>query len=107
MTGSSASPTPPSRREFLKTSTAAVAAGALTGLVLPSHVHAAGSDTLKIGLVGCGGRGLGAAQDAMQADSNCKLTALGDTFPDKIERGIEQLSKHRQKFAVEKDHCFV
>ena len=58
---------------------------------------------LKIGLVGCGGRGLGAAQDAMQGDSNCKLTALGDTFADKVENGIKQLSRNREKFAVDKD----
>jgi myo-inositol 2-dehydrogenase / D-chiro-inositol 1-dehydrogenase len=106
-TPASPSPAPASRRDFLKTSTAVMAGGALTGLVLPGQVHAAGDDTLKIGLVGCGGRGLGAAQDAMQADSNCKLTALGDTFADKIDNGIKQLSKHRDKFAVEKDHCFV
>ena len=97
----------PSRREFLKTSTTVAAAGALAGLALPGSVHAAGGDTLKIGLVGCGGRGLGAAQDALQADSNCQITALGDTFADRIEVGMKLLAKFGNKFGVAKERCFV
>ena len=54
-----------SRRDFLKT-TSAVAAGALLGgLAMPRNVHAAGSDVLRVGLIGCGGRGTGAAAERL------------------------------------------
>src|SRR5438105_862190 len=61
-----------SRRRFLET-TAAVAAGTFAG-----GVHAGGSDLLKVGLIGCGGRGSGAAVQALKADKNVKLWAIGD-----------------------------
>src|SRR5262245_30540708 len=68
-----ASSLPASRRDFLKGSTAAATAATLsTGLTVPL-VHAAGSGTIKVGLVGCGGRGSGAAEQALTADSNTKL----------------------------------
>jgi predicted dehydrogenase len=70
----------PSRRQFLQASAATLAAAA----AVPAH--AAGSDQLRIGLIGCGGRGTGAAENALRADANCKLVALGDAFPDRIER---------------------
>jgi predicted dehydrogenase len=70
-----------SRRDFLKGSTAAMVA---TGLTVPL-VHAAGSSTIKIGLVGCGDRGTGAAEQALTADSNTKLVAMADAFPDRLE----------------------
>ncbi len=66
------------RRSFMK-ATAATAAAA--SLLAPS-VHAAGSDVIKIGLVGCGGRGRGAASDALKADPQVKLVAMCDIFPD-------------------------
>ncbi|MBM3877795.1 MAG: twin-arginine translocation signal domain-containing protein, partial [Verrucomicrobia bacterium] len=55
---------PPSRREFLKQSGQLAAAGTLAGIALP-HVHAAGSDQVNVALIGCGGRGGGAASNAM------------------------------------------
>ena len=61
-----------SRRDFLETSSAA-ALGSLAALALPQNVHAAGSDVLKVGLIGCGGRGSGAASQALKADSQAKL----------------------------------
>ena len=71
----------PSRRDFLKASTA-TAAGALLvgGLSLQQSVHAAGSDKIKIALIGCGGRGNGAAQNCMQADPAVQLIAVADAF---------------------------
>ncbi len=69
-----------SRRTFLKTSTVAAATAAT--LTLPSSVHAAGNDTIKVGLVGCGGRGRGAATDALKADPSVKIVAMCDIFPD-------------------------
>ena len=60
------SPTNPlsSRREFIKTTGRIAAVSALAGVTLP-HVHAASSDTIQIALIGCGGRGTGAAENAL------------------------------------------
>lgn len=81
-----------SRRDFLKASTAtaigAVAAGSLS---LVRNVHAAGDDQLKIGLIGCGGRGTGAASQALNADPNTKLVAVADAFVDRLESSLNNL----------------
>ena len=73
-----------SRREFLKQGAVAAAAGAAVNLGLNSGLYAAGSDTLRVGLVGCGGRGTGAAVQALSADPNTKLVAMGDAFADAL-----------------------
>ncbi|HCL92200.1 MAG TPA: Gfo/Idh/MocA family oxidoreductase [Verrucomicrobiota bacterium] len=81
-----------SRRGFLKTS-ATVAGTALIGAIdVGRFAHAAGSDTLKLGLIGCGGRGTGAAGNALTVDAGTKLWALADIFPDKIDTTINTLS---------------
>jgi predicted dehydrogenase len=82
----------PSRRTFL-TTTAATAAATLAA----PAVHAAGSDTIKIGIVGTGGRGKGAVGDAMKADKNIRLVAACDIFPDFLATAMEQFKK--SKFA--------
>ncbi len=74
-------PSSATRRDFLRGSTAAAAATVLTAPL----VHAAGSDTLKVGLVGCGGRGSGAATQALKAESGNKLVAVADAFQDRID----------------------
>src|SRR5262249_42751095 len=56
-----------------------------------SNVHAAGSDVLRVGLIGCGNRGTGAATQALQADSNVKLVALADAFEDRLEQSLSLL----------------
>lgn len=78
------------RRSFLKTS--AVAAAAVT---LPyAAVHAKGADeTLKIALIGCGGRGSGAAANALRADPNVKITAACDIFPDRLDASLKNLKQ--------------
>ena len=100
-----------SRRAFLKTSTAAVVGGALAGsLTLERSVHAAGSDLLRVGLIGCGGRGTGAAGQALRADQNVKLVALGDAFEDRLQSCLTTLKKDEKiasEIAVQPDHCFV
>ena len=101
--------TSPNRRNFLKGTTAAAALGTM-GLasMAPAPVHAAGSDTLKVALIGCGGRGSGAAGNAMKADSNAKLTVLCDIFPDRIEGARRTLKNSLgEQFAVEEDHQFT
>ena len=79
------------RRAFL--SQGAVATVAATQLSTFTNAHAAGSDILKVGLVGCGGRGTGAAEQALTADSNTKLVAMADAFPDRIEESLNALSQ--------------
>jgi predicted dehydrogenase len=95
-----------SRRDFLKTST--IAATAATGLGAFSNVHAAGSDTIKVGLIGCGGRGSGAADQSMRSAPNIKLYAMGDMFQDNLDHAKSNLSKkNSDKFDVTSDRCFV
>ncbi len=75
------------RRTFIQTS-AALAAGAT---LLPGAHAAGGSDTLRIGLVGCGGRGTGAAKQALRADPKVKLVAMCDAFVDRLEGSLKSL----------------
>jgi predicted dehydrogenase len=94
-----------SRRDFLKTSTIAAAA---TSLGTFANVHAAGSDTIKVGLIGCGGRGTGAADQSMRSASGMKLYAMGDMFQDHIDNAKSNLQrKGGEKFDVASDRCFV
>jgi predicted dehydrogenase len=100
----------PSRRDFLRTSTAAAAAGLAGSLAAPLGVHAAGSDVLRVGLIGCGGRGTGAAAQALRADKNVQLVAMGDVFEDRLESSLATLEKDEEiaaKIAVKPDHRFV
>jgi predicted dehydrogenase len=80
--------THPSRRQFLKSS--AAMAGALG---VAANVHADGNDVLKVGLIGCGNRGTGAATQALKADRNVKLWAMADAFQDKLEASLMRLQR--------------
>lgn len=92
---------PVSRRQFVKSSAAASAALASVSCSPSSEaahgaplVHPGGQEqTLKIGLVGCGGRGTGAAENCLASSENVQLTALGDMFPDRIKGSQRTLSK--------------
>ena len=103
------------RRDFLKTgTTVAAAAAAVSALAIPKlslakSAHAAGSDTVKIGLVGCGGRGAGAAIQAMNTESgNVELVAMGDVFADRMESTLEQAkTEHGEKVRVNEDSTFI
>jgi predicted dehydrogenase len=67
-------------------------------------------DTLRVGLIGCGGRGTGAAAQALAADPNVKLVALGDAFKDRLQGCLETLKKQQniaRKIDVPEDRCFV
>src|SRR6476646_11270140 len=81
------------RREFLKTS--ALVGGALAApAILPGNLFAkANSDTLRIGLIGCGGRGTGAASQALNADNNVMLVALADAFEEQLTNSLHSLEK--------------
>ena len=92
---SSSEPSSSSRRDFLKASTATAAVGALAAEIsFPAVVSAApNSDKLRIGFIGCGGRGSGAAAQALKADSNVELWAMGDAFAEPIERSLNSVTK--------------
>src|SRR5215813_8633694 len=98
----------PTRREFLKTS--ALVGGALAApAILPSKLFAKeNSDTLKIGLIGCGGRGSGAADQALNADNNVVLTAMADAFESRLQSSLKNLqAKHPDKVKVTPETSFV
>jgi len=80
------------RREFVRTS--AATAGVL---VAAPFVHAAGDDRIRVGLVGCGGRGTGAAVQALNADPGVELWAMGDMFEDRLSGSHERLVKHARE----------
>ncbi|MEQ1853819.1 MAG: twin-arginine translocation signal domain-containing protein, partial [Chthoniobacteraceae bacterium] len=78
-------PSQSTRREFLRTSGQIAAASALAGVSIP-FVHAAGSETINVALVGCGGRGTGAAKNAMdQSGPPINLVAMADIFEHRME----------------------
>lgn len=89
------------RRTFL-----AASAAAITSPV----VHAAGDDVIRVGLIGCGDRGTGAAAQALAADKNVKLVAMGDAFADRLESSLTNLRAKKdvaEKVAVKPEACFT
>ncbi len=80
-----------SRRDFLRTSTLGIGASALSGVLIP-RVHAQGSDQLRIALIGCGGRGTGAAVNALSQEGAPKLFAMADVFQSKLESSFSSIS---------------
>jgi predicted dehydrogenase len=101
-----------SRREFLKTSSAAAVASAFASSPIgaPRVQAAAANDPLRVGLIGCGGRGTGAASQALHADPNVKLVALGDAFTDRLNGSLETLQKEKEiadKIDVPESRRFV
>ena len=89
-----------SRREFLKHTGRVAAVSALAGVTLP-YVHAAGSDLIQVALVGCGGRGTGAAGQALSTMSGpIKLVALADVFDARLATSLDRLTK---QFAAQVD----
>jgi predicted dehydrogenase len=105
------------RREFIKTSTlagTALAAPALLSGCASTEPHAhtppavANNKTLRIGLIGCGGRGSGAADQALNADKNVELVAAGDAFEEPLQKSLRNLqTKHPDKVKVPPENCFV
>ncbi len=89
------------RRSFMKTAAGAVSATAF-------GAYAAASDTLKVGIIGCGGRGTAAAMDAMTADKGISIVAMADIRLDRIQEKRTQLKlKFPAQVAVDDDHCFT
>lgn len=82
-----------SRRKFIKLSGGTLAVGSLGFNVISNPVpkHLFDADTLKVGIIGCGGRGTGAAVQACRADKNLFLTAMGDVFEDRLDTAYKAL----------------
>ena len=80
------------RRDFIKKSTILVAGSTVAGnLQIARAAHAYGDEVIKIGLVGCGGRGTGAAVQAMNTNGDVHLVAMADVFEDRLEESTHQL----------------
>jgi myo-inositol 2-dehydrogenase/D-chiro-inositol 1-dehydrogenase len=96
------------RREFLKASTVAASAAVSGSLGIGHHVFAAGSDILRVGMVGCGGRNTGAAAQALTADSGARLVAMCDIFMDRVKDKRRILKQQKSdQVIVDDDHCFA
>ncbi len=104
----SASAPTTSRREFIKNTGKLAAASALAGVALPS-VHAAGSGLIQVALVGCGGRGTGAAAQALSTKGGpIKLVAMADVFADRLKGSYGNLKEQQKdKVEVPADRQFV
>ena len=97
-----------SRREFLKGTGTVAAASALASVAVP-RVHAAQNNTVQVALVGCGGRGTGAAGNALSVDNGpIKLVAMADVFDFKLRNSFRELSRrHEQQVEVPEDRRFI
>jgi len=86
------------RRSFLQTSAAATLGGALAAnLSISRAAHAAGSDVLRVGLVGCGGRGNAAALEALGTEGPVTLWAMADAFAEQVEKGHRQIANEVER----------
>ncbi|MBM4000601.1 MAG: Gfo/Idh/MocA family oxidoreductase [Planctomycetes bacterium] len=97
-----------SRREFLKTTGRAAATVSLTAAAIP-RAHAAGDETIRVALVGCGGRGTGAAANALSVpNGGTRLVAMADVFEHRLAGSLENLKKnHDASVDVPEDRRYV
>ena len=94
------------RRDFLKRS--AAGAAAFTALSAARGAHAAGEETIRIGMIGCGGRCSGAAAQSMKAGPYVKLVAMNDIFDTRLLASRKNLqAQFPGQVAVDDDHCFA
>lgn len=94
-----------SRRDFIKASAAAGLATMFSGA---GKVFAAGSDKIRVGLIGCGNRGTGAAIDCVKSADGVEIVAMGDLFKDRLDSSFEKLKKNvPDKLKVTKGTSFV
>jgi len=96
------------RRDFLKASTVAASAAVSGALGINHSVFAAGSDIIRVGMVGCGGRCTGAAAQALTADSGARLVAMCDIFMDRVKEKRRILKEQKgNQVTVDDAHCFA
>ncbi len=107
MNSETSSPKSTTRREFLKTSTAAVAGAALAGAIAKPG-YAAESNTIKVALVGCGGRGSGAAAQALSTKGPTKLWAMADVFENRLKSSLSGIQGgHASQVEVPAERQFI
>lgn len=97
---------PTTRRQVIKTTSAA---GALAAISAPhiAKAQAGNNDTIKVGLIGCGGRGSGAIVQALKADTNTKLWAIADAFKSPVERCLKNIESFEERSKVPGERQFV
>lgn len=99
------------RRSFLRTSASVGAslAASLASTPIARAAHGGADETLRIGLVGCGGRGRMAAIDALNADPQARLVAVGDAFADRVKSGLAAIAfdeRIADRVTIDGDHTF-
>jgi len=87
------------RRDFMKTSTVAMASLSAVSLGLPNRAYAAGFEKVRVGVIGCGGRGSGAVTDCLEADDGVEIVAIADAFRDRLDGSLEKIKQWCQKNA--------
>jgi predicted dehydrogenase len=104
---SAAEPINLSRREVLVRTGQVAAASVLAGAAVPA-VHTAADDTIRVALVGCGGRGTGAAENALETKAGpVKLVAMADVFPNRLQNSYQELAKRGSQVEVPEDRRFI
>jgi len=96
------------RRDFLKASTVVTSAAVSGALGIHRSVFAGGSDVIRVGMIGCGGRNAGAAAQALTADPGARLVAMCDIFMDRVKEKREILKgEKKEQVVVDDEHCFA
>jgi predicted dehydrogenase len=95
------------RRGFLKASGTAAAGAALAGAFSAKPGYTAGSSLIKVALVGCGGRGTGAATQALATQGPTKLVAMADVLPDRLKGSLNALGKFKDKLDVPEERQLI
>lgn len=96
------------RRSFLKRSAVAASAVVSGANFIAGNAFAAGSDILRVGMIGCGGRNTGAAAEALTADAGARLVAMCDILMDRVKaRRAELKERKKDQVVVDDDHCFA
>jgi predicted dehydrogenase len=103
---------PISRKEFVKASSLAAGGLMIGGLPLGSRAQPVGAATLKVALIGCGGRGTGAARQALSTGDGVRLVAMADAFRNRLDESYDTLTKvfaeeGSEKINVPEEHKFV
>jgi len=97
-----------SRRKFIRTSAAVAGGVVISPLNLAGNPHVNVDNTIKIALIGCGGRGTGAANEALNTGDDVRLVAMVDAFRDQLDKSYDNLLKlHGKKVKVKGKHKFV
>ena len=86
-----------SRRDFMKTSATAMASLSAFSLGFSGRAYAGGSDRVRVGVIGFGGRGSGAVTDCLAADAGVEIVAIADAFQDRIDGSLAKVKEWCEK----------